>query len=194
VTPEEVLNLVEYEKVRDARRRAIIAAKQSRRVCVGASLTILFENRDTVLYQVQEMIRTERIVHDERIQDELDAYNPLVPAPGELSATLFIEIPELVHMSQEEVHRTVNRFQGLDRAVTLTIGEHALPARFEAGHGTEAKMAAVHYVRFRVPPAARQALVEGAPARLVVEHENYAAETLLAPAVTQELRRDLESD
>src|SRR6267378_460747 len=111
----EIKNLVEYEKVRDTMRARIIELKKNRRVSVGENLTFLFENRDTVLFQIQEMVRTERIVEEPRVQDEIDAYRVLLPGPGELSATLFIEIPDLVHMSQEEVRRTVNRFQGLDR-------------------------------------------------------------------------------
>lgn len=194
VAMADVLDLVAYEKVRDARRAAIIAAKRDRRVAVGASLTLLFENRDTVLFQVQEMIRAERIVHAARIQDELDAYNPLVPATDELSATLFIEIPELVRMSPPDVHRAVNRFQGIDRALSLHVGAHALPALFEEGHSKEEKMAAVHYLRFEVTAAAGEALGAGAPVRVVVDHPNYAAEALLAPATLRELRKDLEPD
>src|SRR5712691_7709326 len=109
----EIKNLVEYEKARDAMRARVIALKKNRRVSVGENLTFLFENRDTVLFQIQEMVRTERLVEEPRIQDEIDAYRILLPGPGELSATLFIEIPDLVRMSQEEVRRTVNRFQGL---------------------------------------------------------------------------------
>jgi hypothetical protein len=190
---EDVLDLVQYEKVRDERRRAIIALKQHRRVGLGPDLTLLFENRETVLFQVQEMIRAERIVQSARLQEEIDAYNALVPEPGQLSATLFIELPALVHMTQAEVHRAVNRFQGLERALTLHVGAQALPAVFEAGHSTEEKMAAVHYVRFEVPQAARDALAAGAAARLVVAHSDYAAESLLSAATLQELRRDLAS-
>ena len=190
---EDVLDLVQYEKVRDERRRALIALKQHRRVGLGPDLTLLFENRETVLFQVQEMIRAERIVEPARLQEEIDAYNALVPEPGQLSATLFIELPALVHMPQAEVHRAVNRFQGLERALSLHVGTLALPAVFEAGHSTEEKMAAVHYVRFEVPQAARDALAAGAAARLVVAHRDYAAESLLSAATLQELRRDLAS-
>ncbi|HEY7515941.1 MAG TPA: DUF3501 family protein, partial [Vicinamibacteria bacterium] len=119
----EVKNLVEYEKVREADRAAVIALKQARRVSVGENLTFLFENRQTVLFQIHEMVRTERIVEEARIQDEIDAYNAILPGRGELSATLFIEIPELVRLSQDEVRRRVNRFQGLDRHVALLVGE-----------------------------------------------------------------------
>ena len=148
----DVLDLVAYEKARDAMRARIIDRKRNRRVSVGDNITVLFENRDTVLFQIQEMVRTERIVHDDKVQDEIDAYNALIPDAGELSATLFIEIPELSRMAQDEVRRTVNRFQGLDKdGVWLVIGAHRVPARFEGGHSKEEKMAAVHYLRFALP-------------------------------------------
>jgi hypothetical protein len=188
----DVRNLVEYEKVRDAMRQKVIETKVHRRVSVGPSLTLLFENRDTVLFQIQEMVRAERIVDDARIQDEVTTYNALVPDPGELSATLFIELPELIHMSQEDVRRTVNRFQGIDRGgVALHVGPHSLPARFEEGHSSEEKLAAVHYLRFRVPQEAARLLESGAEARVVVEHPNYKAAAVLPAAVVAELARDL---
>src|SRR5262245_48469258 len=129
-------------------RASVIALKAQRRVTLGPNLTLLFENRETVLFQIQEMVRTERIVDDAKIQDEIDAYQPLLPGAGQLSATLFIEIPELVHMSSAEVRDTVNRFQGLDRqgGVALAVDGERLPARFESGHSKEEKMAAVHYL------------------------------------------------
>jgi hypothetical protein len=189
----EIKDLVEYEKVRDQVRRDVIALKRNRRVSVGDSLTFLFENRETVLFQIQEMVRAERIVTEEAIRFELETYNALVPEPGELSATLFIEIPDLVRMSQDEVRTAVNRFQGLDReGVSLRVGTHTIPARFEQGHSKEEKMAAVHFVRFAVPPAAAALLAQGAPARLVVDHPNYEAEAVLPEAVVRELAKDLQ--
>ena len=91
---DEVKNLYEYEKVREGFRREVIAAKARRRIPVGDRLSFVFENRQTVLFQIQEMVRAERIVADARIQDEIDVYNDLIPGPGELSATLFIEIED----------------------------------------------------------------------------------------------------
>src|ERR671919_2027032 len=88
----EILNLHDYEKARDERRRAIIALKAERRVAVGQYLSFVFENRATVWFQIQEMIRTERIVDDAKIADEVAVYNELLPGDGELAATMFIEI------------------------------------------------------------------------------------------------------
>jgi hypothetical protein len=193
VTPDEIKDLVAYEKAREGMRARIIEVKRHRRLAVGPNITLLFENRDTVLFQVQEMIRTERIVHADRIEDELDVYNALVPDRGELSATLFIEIPELVRMSQADVRETVNRFQGLDRdRVWLLAGGARVPARFEGGHTKEEKMAAVHYVRFAVPEAARAALADpAAEVRFAVEHPRYRAEALVPAQMRHELLADL---
>jgi hypothetical protein len=191
---ENIKNVYEYEKVREGERARIIELKKNRRVSVGDNLTFLFENRETVLFQIQEMIRTERIVADAKVQEEIDAYAPLVPSEGELSATLFIEIPELVRMKQDEVRRTVNRFQGLDRGcVFLTVGDlFRIPARFEGGLSKEEKMAAVHYLRFSVSPDAKAALADpGERVRLVVDHPSYKAERELAQANRAELLRDL---
>jgi hypothetical protein len=190
IVPADVLDLTAYEKVREGMRADVIALKRDRRVALGPNLTVLFENRATVLFQVQEMVRTERIVDDVRIQEEIDAYAPLLPAPGELSATLFIEIPELVHMRQDQVRETVNRFQGLDRgAVALEVGGLAIPARFESGHSKEEKMAAVHYLRFAVPVEARD--LDARPVRLVVDHPNYRAEAPLPAALRHALEAEL---
>jgi Protein of unknown function (DUF3501) len=189
----EIKDLVAYEKAREAMRARVIAIKTHRRVAVGPNLTVLFENRDTVLFQIQEMVRTERIVDDAKIQDEVDVYNALLPDAGELSATVFIEIPELVSMSQDRVRETVNRFQGLDRdRVWLVAGGVRVAARFETGQTKEEKMAAVHYVRFALPPLARAALADpAAEARLVSEHPWYRAEASLAPETRRALLEDL---
>ena len=189
----EIKDLVAYEKVRDAARAHHIEVTRDRRISVGDNISFLFENRDTVLFQIQEMVRTERIVDEAKIRDEVDAYNALIPDADELSATLFIEIPELVRMSQDQVRETVNRFQGLDRdSVWLQVDGLRVPARFESGHSKEEKMAAVHYVRFALPEAARAALGEAAAdVRVIVEHPHYRAEAVLSAETRRSLREDL---
>jgi hypothetical protein len=185
---DEVRNLYEYEKVREAFRREIIALKRHRRVTVGDRLSFLFENRATVLFQIQEMIRAERIVADDRIQDELDVYNALLPAAGELSATMMIEIER-----KEAIRPELDRFMGIDSGehVWLQVGrEHAVPGRFEEGHSKEDKIAAVHFVRFALPAEARQAFARG-PATLVVEHGDYRARTPLPEETRRALSQDL---
>ncbi len=191
----EVKDLVAYEKARDAARAHHIEVTRNRRISVGDNISFLFENRDTVLFQIQEMVRTERIVDEAKIQEEVDAYNALVPGADELSATLFIEIPELVRMAPSQVREAVNRFQGLDRdgVIWVRVGpDVSLPARFEEGHSKEEKMAAVHYVRFAVPPAARAALADASrPAALVIDHPNYEAQAPVSAELRAELLKDL---
>jgi hypothetical protein len=189
----ELLDLTAYEKAREAMRAAIIELKKNRRVSVGDHVTLLFENRATVLFQIQEMVRTERIVDDDKVQDELLTYNALIPDPGELSATLFIEIPGIARMSHDQQIAAVNRFQGLDRdAVFLVLGDLRIAGHFEEGRTNEEKMSAVHFLRFRLSPEAAAGFRDPERAALlVVDHPNYRAEQVLSAAVRAELVRDL---
>lgn len=193
VTLAEIRDIAQYERVRDAERARIIERKRPRRVALGENLTLLFENHETVLFQVQEMMRAERIVEPDRIQDELDTYNALIPGPGELSATLFIEIPGIARMTTDEMRAEVKRFQGLDEGhVALEIGAHRATAQFEPGHTSEEKMAAVHYVRFAVPDEARALLSDAAtPVRLLCTHPSHPASADLTPETRAELAADL---
>ena len=184
----DVLNLYEYEKARDAARQDIIALKRRRRVAVGDRLSFLFENRQTVLFQIQEMVRAERIVADDRVQDEIDVYNALIPAAGELSATMMIEIEEKSRIQPE-----LDRLMGIDSGeyVWLQIGrDFAVAGVFEEGHSKEDKIAAVHFVRFPLPDAARRAFAHE-PVALVVAHPNYRARTELSSEVRAGLLEDL---
>lgn len=184
----EVQNFYEYEKTRDAVRRDVIALKARRRVAVGDRLSFLFENRQTVLFQIQEMVRAERIVADDRIQEEVDVYNELVPEPGELSATMMIEIEDKSRIKPE-----LDRFLGIDAGehVWLQVGrDWAIPGRFEAGHSKEDKLAAVHFVRFALPDGARAAFAIE-PVAIVVEHPGYRARAELRDEVRTALLEDL---
>ena len=186
---DDVKNLYEYEKQRDAFRRDVIALKTRRRVAVGNRLSFLFENRRTVLFQIQEMIRAERIVADERVQEEIDVYNELIPGPGELSATLMIEIEDRTRIKPE-----LDRFMGIDSGqhVWLQVGrDFAVPGQFESGHSKEDKLAAVHFVRFALPPPARRAFARE-PVALVVDHPHYRARVELAQEVRAALLEDLD--
>jgi len=190
VERSEIKDLVAYEKARDAMRARVIAIKKDRRVALGENLTVLFENRDTVLFQIQEMCRVERITDDARVQDELDVYNALLPRPGELSATLFIEITE-----KDEIQLVLDRFMGIDVGPTvwLQVGrEFAVPGEFEAGHSDEekGKLSAVHFVRFAFPPEAVRAFAE-APVHLVVDHPAERARVELPADTKAELLLDL---
>ena len=185
----EILNLVEYERVRDARRRELIALKNFRRVTVGRYLSFVFENRATVWFQIQEMVRAERIADDAKVAEEVEVYNGLLPRPGELSATMMIEIAE-----PTQVKPVLDRFQGIDTReyVKLTVGPHTIVGDFEAGHSDEerGKLSAVHLVRFALPHAARR-IFRAAEVALVVEHPNEHARTVLSDETKKSLRDDL---
>jgi len=187
VTLAEIVGLERYERVRPEFRRHIIDLKKIRRVAVGDRVTFVFENHETVLYQIQEMLRAERIADLDKVRFEVDTYNDLIPADGELSATMLIEITE-----QERIRPELVRLIGIDKAVSLRIGKNfSVPAVFEAGRSKEDNVSAVQYVRFPLPSAARAAFRdEQQEVMLVIDHPNYQARTLLSP----ELRRSLAAE
>jgi hypothetical protein len=158
-------------------------------VQVGRYLSFLFENRDTVLFQIQEMCRAERIVDDARIAEEVEVYNALLPGPGELSATLMIEIEE-----RDQIQPVLDRLLGIDTRdyVRMEVGGVIVPAKFEAGHSDEerGKISAVHFVRFRLPAEARQAF-RTAAVWLVVDHPTERARAQLSDETRAALADDL---
>jgi hypothetical protein len=189
ISADEILNLHEYERVREVQRRRIIALKTLRRVGVGRYLSFVFENRATVWFQIQEMCRAERIVDEGKIADEVDVYNALLPGPGELSATMLIEITEAA-----QIKPVLDRLMGIDTGdcVRLEIGPHAAAGLFEAGHSDaeRGKISAVHFVRFALPPAACR-IFRHAEVTLVVDHPNERARTVLPEATKASLAEDL---
>lgn len=187
----EIKNILEYEQERPGYLQRIIALKRHRRVHLGDRLTLVFENRDTVVFQIQEMVRVERIVETSRIQDEIDIYNGLLPGRGELSATLFIEIEE-----QDRIKEELLKLLGVDEALRLRIGEtHSIPGCFEPGRSQEDKISAVQYVRFELTPGQCRAFCQGEEAiYLQVDHPNYQARTQLPEGVRRSLAEDLAAD
>ena len=187
--PGDILSLEEYERGRDTYRRRIIELKKSRRVDVGRYLSFVFENRDTVWFQVQEMCRAERVVDPTRVAEEVAVYNALLPATGELAATMFIEIAD-----SDQIKPVLDKLLGIDARdyVRLEVGRHAVAGVFEHGHSDEdrGKISAVHFVRFPLPPAARQDFLAAAVA-LVVEHPNERARTVLSEPTKRALVEDL---
>jgi hypothetical protein len=184
LTAADLIPHADYEQQRDAFRQRIIEVKRRRRISVGARVTLVFENRDTIQFQVQEMIRVERIFDPSKVQDELDVYNELLPAEGELSATLFIEITEPERIKQE-----LDSFRGIDRgrSVALAAGPYKVFGEFEGGHSKEDKVSAVHFVRFRPAGGFADALFDaGQDASILVDHGAYKAEV----PVPEELRRE----
>jgi len=187
---ENLLDLIAYERVRPEFRAQIIELKRPRRIALGDRLSFVFENRDTVQFQIQEMLRAERTVKEDQIQAEIDIYNELIPGPDELSATLMIEIPDM-----ERTREELDRLIGIDEQVELQIGEDTVHASFDPKQFEAERIAAVQYVRFPLGPelAARFRNAE-VPVMLRVEHPNYRASTPIVGASRESLARDLEAD
>ena len=178
-----------YAGIRDDFRKRIIEIKKHRRVSVGDRVTLVFENRHTLIFQIEEILRAEAITSPEAIQAEIDTYQPLMPTDDSLSATLFLEVPP-----DADPRAELDRLIGLDEHVVLHIGPHAVRAEFEPGRSTDERISAVQYTRYRLTPEARTALTTpGTPLRLEIDHPEYRHATELSEDVRASLARDLDA-
>lgn len=188
VTPDEILGLGAYEQIRDSFRSRMISHKKNRRVFLGPEMSLLFEDHDTVLLQVQEMLRTERISDPTAVRFEIDTYNELVPLDGSLLATLMIEIDD--ETSRERKRR---EYVGLDHAVALEIGDRRFVAQFAPEGLYPDRIAVVQYLRFdMVPDGIALLLDSGRPARIVSSHPKYTHSVDLSMPMRESLARDLD--
>ena len=186
VALDDIVGLSGYEKVREDFLRRIIDLKRKRRISIGDKVSLVFENRDTVIFQIQEMLRAERITDLDKIRQEIAVYNELIPNPGELSATMFLEIEDQTHLRADLL-----KFLGIDEAVSLNVGGHPIRGRFEEGRSKEDKISAVQYVRFPFSAEAQSAFLAGRPAQLAVDHANYRASAVLDLETQKSLAQDL---
>lgn len=187
VTRDEILGLGPYEQVRERFRARLIDLKKRRRVHVGPTVTITFENRDTVLYQIQEMVRTERMTADRDIQHEVDTYNELIPDPGCLSATVMIEEPD-----PEVRDGLLRRLVGFFDHVWLVVGAERVAPRWSRHAADESdKISSVQYAQFPLGPLGEK-LRAGAPAAIEIDHPSYTHRTDLATPVARSLVADLD--
>ena len=194
---DDIADARAYERERDEFRGRIIDIKKKRRVSVGPVVTLVFENRDTIRFQIQEMARAERLYSDDAIQVELDTYNPLIPEPGELSASLYIELT-----SRAEMEHWLPRLVGIERSVRIEIttpesngsGPEIIPCQVEESHAAqltrETVTAAVHFVRFELTPAQIDRFRAGSVA-LAIDHPEYRERTALGADTVSSLVADL---
>jgi len=189
LVPEDLLSTADYERQREAFRARIIELKRRRRISIGQLIAMVFENRDTLRFQIQEMIRVERIFDPVKVQNELDVYNALLPAPDELSATLLIEITDEAMMKE-----WLDRFMGLDHGEKVAIvagGERAF-GEFEGGRSHETKISAVHFVRFRPTESMKAAFADlHQPVTITLNHGGYEAEVPVPGSMREEWLSDL---
>jgi hypothetical protein len=185
LTVHDLWPLPVYEGVRTQFRKEVIEAKNDRRVTVGPYMTFVFENRLTVKFQIQEILRAERTTEPAQVAEEVEGFNTMLPGPGELSATLLIELTG----SDAEVKAQLQKLYGIGQHLWIELAGKRLkgieePGREEPGRGA----AAVQYVRFPVPDAA--ALLRG-PAALVIDHPEYTHRVELPEGVRRSLSQDL---
>lgn len=167
----DLMGLEEYHKARPEFRERVLAHKRDRQVAVGPNATLYFEDRLTIQYQVQEMLRIERIFESEAIEEELAAYVPLIPDGTNLKATFMVEFPD-----QEERRRQLARLVGVEDKVFLQVAGfdrvYAI-ADEDLERATEEKTSAVHFLRFELAPPMREALKGGAGLDIGIDHPNY---------------------
>lgn len=190
IRPEEILSCEVYEEGREAFRRRVMVRKAKRRVPLGDHATLHFETRETMLYQIHEMLRAENSwQRPGAVEDELEAYNPLVPDGSSLSATLMFEFDDPAERAVR-----LGELVGIDRHLWLQIGAaEPLRATFDGAQAADGRISSVQYVRWALErahiPLLRQ---EGTAVRLGVDHPHYAASAVLAEETRKELAGDLE--
>lgn len=184
----EVLPIGEYEAIRPHFRARVIEEKRPRRVKIGDHISAVFENRDSVLLQIQEMLRTERITSEGAILHEIETYNELLPGEGQLSVTLFVEIPE-----KEVRDRMLVELSGLEDTIALEVGDERFAVSGKRPEGyIEGRTTAVHYLKTTLSPAAIARLKSRASSvALVITHPKYDARAELGRATVSKLAEDL---
>ena len=193
LTLDDIVDNASYEREREEFRARIIALKKRRRVGVGDFITLVFENRDTMRFQIQEMARVERMDSDAAIEGELEAYNPLIPEPGHLSATLFLELT-----SDDDLRNWLPKLVGIERSIELHLSDGSVIVDLpEAGHEAqltrEEVTASVHYISFQLTEPEVDAMAAG-PVELAVNHPEYQASVTLGEETVAELLADLRPD
>ncbi len=189
ITRESLMTLEAYAKHRKAHKADIMAHRRLRSVALGEHLNLQFEDETTIRYQIQEMLRVEKIFEEEGIQSEIDAYSPLVPDGTNWKATLLIEYPD-PHERKRELARLIGvedrlfvEVEGYPRAYAI--------ADEDMDRENDEKTSAVHFVRFEFSPAARKAVLAGAAVKLGCDHTHYPAHVQIAPETLASLAGDL---
>lgn len=186
---DSLMTLEAYARARKDFRAKVIAHKRDRKVALGDHITLIFEDELTIRYQVQEMLRVERIFEEEGIQGELDAYNPLIPDGRNLKATMMIEYPDV-----EERKRALARLKGIEDRVWVQV--EGCPKVYaiadeDLDRETEEKTSSVHFLRFELTEEMAKALKYGGGLAVGVDHPEYRAEI---PAVPPNVRNSLAGD
>jgi hypothetical protein len=168
---EDLLDIIEYEKNRNNYRKNIIAYKKNRRISLGSNVTMVFENKRTLTFQIQEIMRAERLVHQSQIQNEIDVYTSIMPLKNGLSATLFLEVTE-----EKKIRPILDSFIGLSfsDSIFFQIGDEKVPAVFESGREKEDNISSVHYIKFNFNEQSIKKFTDNnIKVSLVIDFKNY---------------------
>ena len=188
ITRDSLLTLEAYAKVRKSAKPAVIAHRKLRSVQLGEHLTMQFEDETTIRRQIQEMLHIEKIFDEDGIQGEIDAYAPLVPDGTNWKATMLIEYPD-----PNERKRELGRLIGVEDRMFVEVEGHARVyaiADEDLDRENEVKTSAVHFVRFELPPATREAVRAGAGVKLGCDHAHYPAHVAISPETLASLAGD----
>jgi hypothetical protein len=191
LTRDSLMTLESYARARNTIRAEVMAHKRNRNVALGGHVTLIFEDEKTIRYQVQEMLRAEKIFEEDGIQDEIDAYNPLIPDGNNWKATMMIEYEDI-----DERRRMLTRLVGIEDRVWVKVEgfERVFAiADEDLERATEQKTSAVHFLRFELTTEMSRVLKQGAALSMGVDHPSYQATlTPVPPAVRVSLLRDLQ--
>ena len=188
IQKSDLLNIIDYEKQRDTYRSELIDYKKNRRFKLGPNILITFENSKTMKFQIQEMMRAERMVHDSQIEEELNVYNPLIPGGDELSATLFIEITD-----PEKIRPVLDSFIGLTEGVNVffEIDGEKVVAEFEEGREKEDNISSVHYIRFPFTEEQKNNFVKDSSSiSIIIDYGEYSHSIVLDDNMRNSLADD----
>jgi hypothetical protein len=193
IVPADIKGPAIYAGIRDDFRRRIIEYKEHRRIDVGDRVFLVFENRRTLIFQIEEILRAEKITAPEQVAEEIEVYNQLMPTADSLSATMFLTVPREKD-NEAERRAELDRFIGLDEHVILHIGPHAVRAEFEEGRATEDRISAVQYTRYRLSAEAIAALrTPGTEVTIEIDHPAYRHRALASEAMRASLASDLDA-
>ncbi len=189
IQPSDIMPLDQYDRVRDEYRQRIFEIKKARRIGVGEYLTFLFENADTMKYQIQEMARVEQLKDETAVKHEIETYNELVPDPNEITASLLIEINDPAARAFK-----LRELVGLQDSVSMLVDkDYQIQAEFDDRQITDGKISSVHYLRFPLGEKAADAFLATSDVELLITHPACSYRQPLSPEQLEAMKEDLKA-
>lgn len=190
ITRQDIVSLHTYRQGREEYLPKMIAYKKDRRVQLDENISILFENRNTVLFQIQELLHSEDLADPQEIDEYIDIYSGMLPGENELSATLFIELD-----NQAKLQELLVKLKGIEHHLSLVVGGEKVQAVFEEEHDDRGFTTSVHYLKFPLTPTAKNLLLnesaDSINVTLHLNHPSLQAKVSLSPNCIKSLQKDL---